>query len=397
MWATEEAGVARPSLYVRSPEPAEMEHLARFRKSGRQAVRQRAQILMASVVYTPVAQIARICDTDEAHVRKIIHAFNAFGFESLNPKVGTGRPRTFEPAIRERILAIALAPPRSLGEPLTRWSLRRLRGYLVRRRVVPSISIETIRSILAEAHASFQRTRSWKRSTDPRFEAKATRIMALYRTHPADGVVVCFDEFGPISLQPYPGHCYASRKRPWRQRATYVRRGGVGYFFGAYDVHADLLFGGYRLAKTTTEVLAFYHYIRRRYPPEQRIYLVNDNLSLHWTPRIRAWAEVHNVELVATPTSASYLNRIEYHFQPLREFVLNAADYRVVGTSARKPPFSRASPRVCPGRSPTVPHLAGWPASDEPLAGASPSQGIQLPGRRAGTVIDVPRAAKNVE
>jgi hypothetical protein len=76
--------------------------------------------------------------------------------------------------------------------------------------------------------------------------------------------VVCFDEFGPISLQPYPGHCYAQRKRPWRRRATYVRRGGVGYFFGAYDVHADVLFGGYRLAKSTTEVLAFYQSIRRR-------------------------------------------------------------------------------------------------------------------------------------
>ena len=319
--------MARPSLYVRPLEPAEMEHLARFRKAGRQAVRQRAQILMASVVYTPVAQIARICQTDEAHVRKVIHAFNEFGFESLNPKVGTGRPRTFEPATRERILAIALASPNQAGEPLTRWSLRRLRGYLMRRRVVPSISVETIRSILAEAHASFQRTRSWKRSADPQFEAKAARVLALYRQCPSDGVVVCFDEFGPISLQPYPGHCYARRKRPWRQRATYTRRGGVGYFFGAYDVQADVLFGGYRLAKTTGEVLAFYRSLRRRYPAERRIYLVNDNLSLHWTPAIRAWTEGHNVELVPTPTSASYLNRIECHFQPLREFVLNAADY----------------------------------------------------------------------
>jgi hypothetical protein len=33
------------------------------------------------------------------------------------------------------------------------------------------------------------------------------------------------------------------------------------------------------------------------------------------------------VELVSTPTSASYLNRIECRFQPLREFVLNAAAY----------------------------------------------------------------------
>src|SRR4030088_1034171 len=151
--------------------------------------------------------------------------------------------------------------------------------------------------------------------------------MALYRACPSDGVVVCFDEFGPISLQPYPGYCYARRKRPWRQRATYVRRGGIGYFFGGYDVHSDVLFGGYRLAKTTHEVLAFYKSIRRRYPDHLRIYLVNDNLSLHWTPQIRAWAESHNVELVATPTSASHLNRTKCHFPPLPQFVTNPPTY----------------------------------------------------------------------
>jgi hypothetical protein len=45
-----------------------MEFLAHLRKSRRQALRQRAQILMASMVYTPVYQIALICQTDEAHV-----------------------------------------------------------------------------------------------------------------------------------------------------------------------------------------------------------------------------------------------------------------------------------------------------------------------------------------
>ena len=304
-----------------------MEFLAHLRKSRRQALRHRAEILLASMVYTPVHQIALIFRTDEAYVRKVIHAFNEHGFESLNPKVGAGRPKTFEPVTRERIVAIALAPPTSVGEPLTHWSLRRLKGHLERRGVVRRISIETLRCILREKNVTFQRTRTWKRSTDPAFEEKAARVMALYRVCPADGVVVCFDEFGPVSLQPYPGYCYAQRKRPWRRRATYVRRGGVGYFFGAYDVHADVLFGGYRLTKTASEVLAFYRSVRRRYPTHVRVYLVNDNLSLHWTPTIREWAAAHNVELVATPTSASYLNRIECHFRPLREFVLNASDY----------------------------------------------------------------------
>jgi hypothetical protein len=50
--------VARPSLFIRPLQQAEIEHLARFRTSGRQAVHQHAQILLASLAYTPVAQIA---------------------------------------------------------------------------------------------------------------------------------------------------------------------------------------------------------------------------------------------------------------------------------------------------------------------------------------------------
>ncbi len=57
--------MARPSLFVRPLEQGEMEFLAHLRKSRRQALRQRAQILMASMVYTPVYQIALICKTDE--------------------------------------------------------------------------------------------------------------------------------------------------------------------------------------------------------------------------------------------------------------------------------------------------------------------------------------------
>jgi len=77
----------------------------------------------------------------------------------------------------------------------------------------------------------------------------------------------------------------------------------------AYDVHADVLFAGYCLAKSTAEVSAFYKSIRRRYPEWLRIHLVNDNFSLHWTPQIRARAVARNMELMPTPTSANHLNR----------------------------------------------------------------------------------------
>src|SRR6266536_1359261 len=50
-------------------------------------------------------------------------------------------------------------------------------------------------------------------------------------------------------------------------------------------------------------------------------------LSSHWTPEIRAWAAANNLELVPTPTYASYLNRIESTFGAIDEFVYKNADY----------------------------------------------------------------------
>lgn len=103
-------------------------------------------------------------------------------------------------------------------------------------------------------------------------------------------------------------------KRPKRMRATFRRPHGVSYFFGAYDVGADHLFGDVRRRKDAVEVLRFLMKIRARYEPHVRIYLVLDNLSTHTTKAIRTWARKNKVTLVFTPTYASFLNRIEAHF-----------------------------------------------------------------------------------
>ena len=82
-------------------------------------------------------------------------------------------------------------------------------------------------------------------------------------------------------------------------------------------------------------VLGFYRQIRMRYDPRLRIYLVADNLSTHKTPAIREWAATSNVELVFTPTYASFLNRIECHVWAIGEFVIKNADYPDWDTLAR--------------------------------------------------------------
>ena len=132
-------------------------------------------------------------------------------------------------AAREEIRAIALARPRDLGEPGTRWSLARLRRYLIRNRIVDHVDKEHLRRILQSLGITAQRTRTGKWSNDPLYEAKKGWVLAAYQGAEAgtiDGVVVSFDECGPISHKPHAGQGWFATGRPARPRATYNRRHG---------------------------------------------------------------------------------------------------------------------------------------------------------------------------
>jgi transposase len=319
--------VRPPEVFVRSLEPGEARRLKRLATDGKhRSTRIRAMILLASATEMPAPQIAQLYLTDAEHVRKVIHDFNDRGFAALDPEYRGGRPKTVTPEQRDAVVAVARARPDTQGVALTRWSTGKLARHLAEQRIA-WLSPTALRALLEAAGLSFQRTRSWKWSPDPDFKVKAERVLSLYREPPADGPVVCFDEMGPIQLIPHQGAGWAPVGRPERHRATYNRKGGTRYLFGAYDVHADHLMGRLRAHKSARDVLGFLQTIRTRYPARRRIHLVMDNLSTHWTNDIRGWAASSNVELVPTPTYASFLNRIECHFWAIGEFVITNADH----------------------------------------------------------------------
>ena len=139
--------------------------------------------------------------------------------------------------------------------------------------------------------------------------------------------MVCFDEFGPVEVRPQDGSAWARRGRPWRRRADYTRVHGVRYYFSAYDVHGDRLWMQEKRRKRWQDVLAFVRSVRRRYAAHLRIYLVLDNLSSHKRKEVIEWCASHNIKLVFTATYASWMNRIECHFAPVKRFVIHNSDY----------------------------------------------------------------------
>lgn len=319
-------------LKVRRIAPPERRKLHRMKRQLKNAVNNRhARIILLSAGGLTNSVIADRVGVSSQWVRKIVHRFNSGGMASVEwyPWMqARGGPRKFFADIVEEIAAVALSPPKQLIG-LTRWSLSKLREYLVLQQIVPHVSLEWLRILLRRCGIRLRRTKTWKESNDPDFWPKYRKVRRLYAHRPAGGRRICVDEFGPLNLQPRAGRCLTGGgKRVERHRATYSRHGGVRHFFAAYDLETNRLFGIFQSSKTGREFLKFLKWLRRRYRPGETLHIVLDNYGPHLTQAVRAWADDHKVRFCFIPTNASWLNRIESQLTALKEFALNNSDYR---------------------------------------------------------------------
>ena len=202
----------------------------------------------------------------------MIHAFNERGFEALDPKWSGGRPRTISEQVRREICLIARCCPRDLGLAFSTWSLAKLAEHLAATGIARSAARASGRSCTTRG-ISWQTTKTWKASTDPDFIAKMHRVLDLYDHPPADGRVVCVDEFGPLNLQPRHGRAWRPAGHPARLRATYRRTGGVRHMLAALDLATGQMTYRIRERKRWREFLAFLKLLRARWPG-QKLYLI---------------------------------------------------------------------------------------------------------------------------
>jgi transposase len=301
-----------------------LQQIVRRGKHGSIRVR-RAMIIMASASGTPVSAIARLVAADEDTVRDVVHLFNQKGLAALDPQWAGGRPRLISDDDIDLIVAAATTRPEKLGLPFTHWSVRKLTAYLAGRTRPVRIGRERLRQLLHKRGISFQRTRTWKESTDPHRDAKLDRIEYVTTCFPDR----CFasGQFGPLSIRPCHGSSWALENKPVRLPGTYHRTHGIRYFHGCYCLGDDQLWGVTRARKGGDHTLAALKSIRAIRPSGYRLYVIMDNLSANKTPAIRAWAHKNNVELCFTPTSASWANPIEAQFGPVRTFTMGGSDH----------------------------------------------------------------------
>lgn len=87
-------------------------------------------MLLASAGGNRVPVIAKLVLADEDTVRDVIHRFNEIGLACLDPRWAGGRPRLLNPDDEDFVVETATTRPTKLGQPFTRWSIRKLASYL---------------------------------------------------------------------------------------------------------------------------------------------------------------------------------------------------------------------------------------------------------------------------
>ena len=160
-------------LYVRDIGMAEGRQIQQILRRSKNRIKvRRAHVVLASDQGFKVPAIAEMLHYSEQHIRNIIKAFNERGLKALEPEPKSGRPNKFTEDQCASIAETALCPPELLGMPFTRWSLEKLREYIIKDKIVTSISLEKLRSILKDKKVRLRRTKTWKECNDPKLKSK---------------------------------------------------------------------------------------------------------------------------------------------------------------------------------------------------------------------------------
>ena len=174
--------------------------------------------------------------------------------------------------------------------------------------------------------------RTFKVSTDPRFEEKLQDVVGLYLDPPDNAAVFSFDEKSSVQAldrtQPglplKPGRCGTMTHD--------YKRHGTTSLFVAMDVASGEVTGETYRRHRHQEVLRFFRKVEKEVPKGREIHIILDNYATHKHQKVKAWAErTKRVHFHFIPTSSSWLNLVERFFSTLTQKRIRRGVFHSVG------------------------------------------------------------------
>ena len=149
--------------------------------------------------------------------------------------------------------------------------------------------------------------RTFKVSTDPRFEEKLRDVVGLCLNPPDNAAVFSFDEKSSIQALDRTQPGLPMKKGRCGTMTHDYKRNGTTSLFVALNVASGEVIGETYKRHRHQEVLKFLRRVERAVPKEQEIHIILDNYSTHRHATVMEWIERQKrIYLHFTPTSASF-------------------------------------------------------------------------------------------
>jgi len=291
------------------------------------SVSARAQMVLWRARGHGVAEIAVMAGVAKPTVYNWIERYEQEGLNGLDDRKSTGRPRSVSGRDRARILALTkLPPPEETG--LTHWSSYEMAKYLKRHEGI-SVSHNFVSQLWRDNDLKPHLQGTFKVSADPDFSAKVMDIVGLYLDPPDGAVVLSFDEKTQVQAlertQPLLPISFGKAE----QRTHDYKRHGTTNLFAALEILTGKVTGSCFPRKRTKEFLKFMNTVARKYPREQEIHVILDNLGTHNNAEVSEWLEKHpNLTFHYTPKGSSWINQIETWFGIITRQAIRRGSFR---------------------------------------------------------------------
>jgi transposase len=305
--------MARPKLplHLSTEQKAELQRLIRAPSTPQKIVR-RARIAMLAAEGKDNRQIAAELRTSHVTVGQWRQRVLDLGLVGLQEAPRPGRPKTLPAAKAQTVLTEVVQPPRGRA----RWSCRSMARH-------SGLSRSAVQRLWAANDLKPHRTRTFKLSHDPQFEAKFWDIVGLYLDPPTRALVLCCDEKSQCQAleRTQPGLPLGQGHIATRTH-DYYRHGTVTLFAALNYLNGKIL--AERAPRHRhQEWLKFLQAIEKSSPPGVDVHLILDNYATHKHPKVLRWlAKRPHFHLHFTPTSASWLNLVERFFRDLSQDVV---------------------------------------------------------------------------
>jgi transposase len=300
-------------------EEAELRRVVRTPSSPQQAA-SRARIVLRAAEGASNRQIADEVGMSELRVGGWRTKFIAQGLSGLSDRPRSGRPRTIDDAMVQRVIAKTLERPPG-GE--SHWSIARLAR-------ATGVSATSVERIWREHRLKPHQTRTFKYSTDPELQAKVIDVVGLYLDPPEGALVLCVDEKTQIQALDRTQPILPIRPGLPEGRTHDYRRHGTTSLYAALEIASGQVVTECHPRHRAEEFLSFCRRIVREFPDGQ-LHIVLDNSSTHSTPEVKRWLARHRrVHFHFTPTGASWMNLVESWFSILTRQQVRRGSYASV-------------------------------------------------------------------